>query len=112
MTVKTPLLPVPSSGRPLKTVLQINKALAAQEDVYCELVDETIERICASKRQQGIFKVQLSRDKTWVVNPKRVWAAKRAEAGEAEPSSEKMQIRIERTPVGDRTLADLQEHFF
>jgi hypothetical protein len=60
--------------------------------------------------------VQLTRDNSWIADPRRVWAAKRADAGEGEPSASPLaghssgKIRIERTPVGERTLTDLQAH--
>lgn len=109
--------PLPITGRPLKSVLQINRALRDGAEVYCELASGSLQRIRKAQRRAGVFQVQLDADQTWAAEPKRVWAAK-TKAPETSAASSKAQptsrgtIQIQRTPVGERGLEELQAHCF
>lgn len=99
MTIN-PSLPI--TGRPLKSVLQINNALRDGAEVYCELADGTVQKILKSRRKGGVFQVKLENNQ-WAASPRRVWATKAAT--DAPPVGK---IHITRTPVGERSLDDLQ----
>lgn len=110
---------LPTAGRPLRSVLQINKALRDGAEVYCELADGTVQKIRNSRRKSGVFQVQLAADQTWAAEPRRVWTSK-AKSPEPETSAASSdsqptiggKIQIQRTPVGDRGLDELQAQCF
>lgn len=110
---------LPITGRPLKSVLQINRALRDGAEVYCELADGAVEKIRNSRRKAGVFQVQLAADQTWAAEPKRVWAVKAkspepvtsATSSEGQPTTGG-RIQVQRTPVGGRGLEELQAQCF
>jgi len=102
--------PLPTAGRPLKTVLQINNAIRRQEPVYAELSDGRVRKICLARRKQLVFQVQLEEGKRWESSPRRVWAEKVSQAS-AEQTARPV-VTVQRKPVASRSLEDLQAQFF
>jgi hypothetical protein len=106
-------LPLPSTGRPLSTVNQVHYALMGGK-VFCELADGRIEQICQARRQKGVFQVRLLANNRWESTPRRIWATK--PPVEALPSSQETnaasRILVQRDPVGERSLDDLQNMAF
>jgi len=110
------VISLPMTGRPLRSVQQISNAIRAGETVYCEVHDGVVRQVRASRRRRSIFQVQLDVEGTWVDNPSRVWAAKHLPltATEASPGTSSTDdiLHIERVPVGERTLDELQAMAF
>jgi hypothetical protein len=102
--------PLPTAGRPVTTVLQINNATRRQEPVFAELSDGRVRKISRARRKQLVFQVQLEEGKQWESSPRRVWVEKVSRAS-AEQAARPVMI-IQRTPVGSRSLEDLQALFF
>jgi hypothetical protein len=106
---------LPTAGRPLRSVLQINRALREGADVYAELADGSVQQIRLSRRKGPVFQVQVATDQTWSDEPRRVWASKAkatsaaSSEGEVAPGSK---VQIRRTPVGNLGLEELQAQCF
>lgn len=101
--------PLPTAGRPLITVLQINNAIRRQEPVYAELSDGRVQKVCRARRKQSIFQVQLE-GKQWESSPRRVWVEK-APRAPAEQAARPL-VTIQRTPAASSSLEELQDRFF
>jgi hypothetical protein len=112
MTNTSATVPTPATGRPLTTVNQVYYALK-NGPVFCELTDGRIEQVYQAQRKQGVFQVKLENNQ-WEASPRRVWAVKAvtgaAPAHTQTPPADT--VHITRTPVGDRSLDDLQALVF
>lgn len=103
-------IPLPTAGKPVRTVLQINNALRRHEPVFAELSDGRVAKICWSRRKGSDFQVRLEEDKQWESSPRRVWVAK--STGEAAEQATQPRVTIQRTPVASSTLEELHARFF
>src|SRR5579859_1992303 len=77
--------------------------------------DGRVRKICLASRKQGVFQVQVEEGKKWEPNPRRVWAEKVAKASPPAQTPQAVPrpaIRVQRTPVADRPLEELQALFF
>lgn len=101
---------LPTAGRPVRTVHQINNALRRKEPVFAELSDGRVVQICWSRHKGADFQVQLEQSKQWESSPRRVWV-ERSPRGAAEQAA-RPRVTIQRTPGASSTLEEVQARFF